>query len=153
MKPLASNDMGNKEDFVAHMLRKADKRLQSATRYYEAACATDGDFDDAANRAYYAVFFSILALHTLDGKSFRRHGQAIGEFNKVYLKNNIFDRAYGEAITDLMICRHTSDYDVAQEISQDIMRENLLMAQKIVMDIQAYCFDKYPQVEAAYRKI
>ena len=118
-----ANDIGAKEDLAAYTLRKASRRLKSAAKYYDDACKdkVDGDFDDSANRSYYAAFFAISALHVMDGKSFSRHGQAIGEFNKVYLKEKIFDRAYGEALTNMMVYRHTGDYNAKVDVTRAIM--------------------------------
>lgn len=150
-----ANDIGAKEDLAAYTLRKASRRLKSATKYYKDACndTLDGDFDDSANRSYYAAFFAISALHVMDGKSFRRHGQAIGEFNKAYLKERIFDRAYGEALTNMMVYRHTGDYNAKVDVTQGQARESLEMAHKIVGDICEYFQRNYPEVWSIYQKI
>lgn len=156
MKPPESEtDMGTKEDLAAYILRKSAKKLRSAQKDYKDACedGPDGDFDDCASRAYYAAFFAVLSLHTMDGKSFARHGQAIGEFNKVYIKNGIFDRSYGAALTKMMITRHTGDYDPKKDISKAAAKESLEMAKRIVNDIQKYFAQKYPNVWELYEKI
>lgn len=153
MKSLESEDVGTKEDFAAVALKKADERLRAAKVLYEDAVRNGGRYDDVANRTYYAVFSAIQALHVLDGKAFRRHSQAIGEFNKAYLKTEIFDRSYGEVITDLMLCRHAGDYSLKLKVTNEIARENLDAAEKIVKDIRAYCFDRFPKVEEVFKKL
>lgn len=153
MKPLEPDDIGTKEDLAAVALKKAEERLRAAAVLYDDAAAHDGSYDDVANRTYYAVFSAIQALHVLDGKTFRRHGQAIGEFNKVYLKNEVFDRAYGDVITDLMLCRHAGDYSLKLRVTKEIAEENLEGAKKIVRDIRAYCFQRSSQVKDVYQRL
>lgn len=153
MKPLESEDVGTKEDYAAVALKKSDERLRAATVLYEDAVRSGGGYDDVANRTYYAVFSAIQAIHVLDGKSFKRHSQAIGEFNKVYLRNKIFNRAYGEVITDLMLCCHAGDYSLKLKVTKEIAKENLDKAKMIVEELQAYCFGRSAKVEAVYRKL
>lgn len=153
MKPLKSDDVGTMEDFAAVALKKSDERLRAASVLYEDASTHGGTYDDVANRTYYAVFSAIQAIHVLDGKFFKRHGQAIGKFNKVYLKNEIFDRSYGDVITDLMLCRHAGDYSLKLKVTKEIAKENLDVAKKIVKDIRAYCFGRSLKIKEVYTKL
>ena len=48
-------------------------------------------FNTAVSRAYYAVFYSILAATELDGSESAKHSGVISYFNFSYLKTKIFD--------------------------------------------------------------
>lgn len=64
----------------------------------------------ANNRAYYAIFQAINAVHALDGRAFKRHKDAIANFNKDYVKTEIFPREVGRKIGEAEEIRHASDY-------------------------------------------
>ena len=47
------------------------------------------------NRAYYAIFHAINAIHALDGNGYKRHKDTIVNFNKRYVENeNILEENY-----------------------------------------------------------
>lgn len=57
----------------------------------------EGTIKDLVNyRAYYAIFHAISAIHVLDGNSYKRHKDAIGNFNKNYVKTGIFPKDYNK---------------------------------------------------------
>ena len=68
-------------------------------------------YKGANNRAYYAIFHAINAVHALDGRAFKRHKDAIANFNKDYVKTEIFPREVGRKIGEAEEIRHASDYD------------------------------------------
>lgn len=70
-----------------------------------------GEYKGANNRAYYAIFHAINAVHALKGNAFKRHKDAIANFNKDYVKTEIFSRDIGRKISEAEEIRHASDYD------------------------------------------
>ncbi len=153
---LESGDhIGTNDDLAAHMLRKSTKKLRCAEEDYKRACkdGVDGDFDDSASRSYYAVLFAIQALHAMEGKAFARHGQAVGEFNKTYIKTGVFDRSYGTIIMDMMMRRHAGDYDPKIDISKSSAKECLDWSKKITTDIKKYFTKQYSKAWRIYKKI
>ena len=42
------------------------------------------------NRAYYAIFHAINAIHAVDGNGYKRHKDTIANFNKQYVETEIF---------------------------------------------------------------
>lgn len=85
----------------------AVEKLSSAAHLHEL-----GHYNDALSRAYYAAFHAISLVFFLDGKSFSRHGQLIGAFNKDYIVTGIFPKELGKAMGKLYDARQSSDYDV-----------------------------------------
>ena len=60
------------------------------------------------NRAYYAIFH---AIHALDGNGYKLHKDIIANFDKQYIKTEIFPRKIGRKISKAEEIRHASDYD------------------------------------------
>ncbi len=62
-------------------------------------------------RAYYAIYHAVSAVHALDGKSYKRHKDALGNFNKDYVRTEVFPKDMGRKIAKAEEIRHASDYD------------------------------------------
>ena len=92
MKP--PSEKGTKKDLVLYRLETAETNLRSAKILLDA-----GDFKGGNNRAYYSIFHSISAVHAMDGNSYKRHKDAIANFNKEYIKTEIFPRTLGRKIS------------------------------------------------------
>ena len=54
------------------------------------------EFRGANNRAYYGIYHAISAVHALDGNAYKRHKDALANFNKNYVKPEIFPRKLGK---------------------------------------------------------
>jgi len=101
-----NEDIGTKEDLARHRLQTAREDLKAAKILLES-----GEYRGANNRAYYAIFHAINAVHALNGNSYKRHKDAIANFNKEYVKTGIFPREIGRKIGEAEEIRHASDYD------------------------------------------
>lgn len=60
------------------------------------------------NRAYYAIFH---AIHALDGNGYKSHKDITANFDKQYIKTEIFPRKIGRKISKAEEISHASDYD------------------------------------------
>ena len=98
--------IGTRKDLVSYRIETAKSDLKSAKILLNA-----GEYKGANNRAYYAIFHAINAVHALDGRAFKRHKDAIANFNKDYVKTEIFPREVGRKIGEAEEIRHASDYD------------------------------------------
>lgn len=83
-------DIGTRKDLVLYRLRTAKADLKAARILFAAE-----EYKGANNRAYYAIFHAINAIHALSGKAYKRHKDAIGNFNKDYVKTEIFPEKWG----------------------------------------------------------
>ena len=99
-------DIGTKKDLVLYRLQTARSDLKSAKILLAAE-----EYKGANNRAYYAIFHAINAVHAVGGMSYKRHKDAIANFNKDYVKTEIFPREMGRKIGEAEEIRHASDYD------------------------------------------
>ena len=101
-----------------------------------------GKYKGANNRAYYSIFHAINAVHALDGKSYKRHKDALANFNKNYVRTEIFDRTMGRKISDAEEIRHASDYDDFYIVVIDEVREQIEAADEIVDLLEKYCRER-----------
>ena len=79
------NDIGSNKDLALYRVETAKKDLRAANILLDA-----DEYRGANNRAYYAIFYAINAVHALNGISYKRHKDAIGNFNKEYVKMKYF---------------------------------------------------------------
>ena len=86
--------IGTRKDLVSYRIETAKSDLKSAKILLNA-----GEYKGANNRAYYAIFHAINAVHALDGRAFKRHKDAIANFNKDYVKTEIFPREANVHVT------------------------------------------------------
>ena len=127
-------DVGTKKDLMLYRLENAKSDLKSAKILYEAE-----EYKAANNRAYYAIFHSLNAVHTLSGSAYKRHKDAIGSFNKDYVKTGIFPREIGRKIGEAEEIRHASDYDDFYIASKEESEHQIAVAEEFIQLIEEYC--------------
>lgn len=96
------------------------------------------EFRGANNRAYYAIYHSISSIHALDGNAYKKHKDAIANFNKNYIKNEIFSRELGRKIAGAEEIRHASDYDDFYIATKDETKEQIETAEELIAQIEVY---------------
>ena len=64
-------DVGTQKDLCLYRIQTAKENLRSARILLDA-----DEYKGANNRAYYAIFNAINAVHALDGNAFKRHKDA-----------------------------------------------------------------------------
>lgn len=126
--------IGTKKDLVLYRLQTARSDLKSAKILLEA-----GEYRGANNRAYYAIFHAINAVHAVSGKAYKRHKDAIGSFNKDYVKTEIFPREIGRKIAEAEEIRHVSDYDDFYIASREESQRQVAVAEEFLQMAEQYC--------------
>lgn len=127
-------DTGTRKDLCLYRIQTAKENLNAA-RILLAA----GEYKSSNNRSYYAVFHAINAVHAVNGKSFKRHKDAIGNFNKDYVKNEIFPREIGRKIGQAEEIRHASDYDDFYIASCEEAELQAMTADEFIRMAEEYC--------------
>lgn len=131
---------GTKKDLVLYRIQTARTDLNSARILLSAE-----EYRGANNRAYYAIFHAINAVHALNGNAFRRHKDAIGNFNKNYVKTEIFPREIGRKISEAEEIRHASDYDDFYIATKEEAEEQIMTADELIRLIEIYCKEHLKQ--------
>uniref|UniRef100_UPI0040260C65 HEPN domain-containing protein n=2 Tax=Blautia stercoris TaxID=871664 RepID=UPI0040260C65 len=130
-------EIGTKKDLVLYRLETAKKDLKSAKVLLEI-----DDCKGANNRAYYAIFHAINAVHAVSGKAYKRHKDAIANFNKDYVKTSIFPREIGRKIGQAEEIRHASDYDDFYIASKEESERQIAVAEEFIKLSEHYCLNE-----------
>lgn len=128
------DDVGTQKDLCLYSIQAAKENLKSARILLDA-----DEYKGANNRAYYAVFNAINAVHALDGNAYKRHKDVIGNFNKNYVKTEIFPRELGRKIGEAEEIRHASDYDDFYIASREETERQIAVADEFIERIEKYC--------------
>ena len=78
-------NIGTVKDLVLYRVQTAKDDLSSARILLRA-----GEYKGANNRAYYAIFHAINAVHAVNGDAFKRHKDAIANLTRVMLRRRFF---------------------------------------------------------------
>lgn len=127
-------DIGTRADYAKACLATAGENIAEAE-----LLASEQHYGGAANRIYNAVFRAVMAVHNIDGHSYKNHKDALGQFNKLYLKEEIFPRHYGATIYEIQAARHKSDYGYQQNPSAEAIGEYIAFAKELYATLKAYC--------------
>ena len=90
---------------VDHRLQKAEDALRAAQYMYEQSMLIF-----AMNRIYYSMYYAVQALLAIKGKSFSKHGQVKGYFNREYVKSGRLPKELGRLYNKAFEYRQKFDY-------------------------------------------
>ena len=127
------NEKGSQRDLVLYRIETAKSDVKSAKILLEA-----GEYRGANNRAYYGIYHTISAIHALDGNAYKRHKDALANFNKAYVKTKIFSRELGRKISEAVEIRHASDYDDFYIATREEAEEQIETAKELLRQIEIY---------------
>lgn len=134
------DDFGTKKDLAMYRIQTAKSDLKAARILLAAE-----EYKGANNRAYYAIFHAINAIHALDGKAYKRHKDAISNFNKEYVKTEIFPREMGRKIGEAEEIRHASDYDDFYIASREEAERQAAVADEFIQLVESYSMTRFSQ--------
>ena len=96
------------------------------------------EYRGANNRAYYGIYPAISAIHALDERAYKRHKDALANFNKDYVKTEIFPRSLGKRIAEAEEIRHASDYDDFYIATKEEAQEQIATAEELIQRVENY---------------
>lgn len=73
---------------------------------------------------------------------YKRHRDAIGNFNKDYVKTEIFPREIGRKVNEVDEIRHASDYDGFYIASREETERQIAVADELIQLIEKYCMSQ-----------
>ncbi len=87
------------------LVAKAQRSLKAARRLFE-----ERDYDFAASRAYYAMFYLAEALLMKKGITFSKHGGVIAGLYEQYVKRGLLSQSHHQALHRAFEARSQGDY-------------------------------------------
>jgi len=118
--------------FVEASLGRAEKALKSAKLLEE-----NGELEDAASRAYYAMFHATRALLFSKGMNAKTHKGALSLFGEKIVKQGIMSEEYADMLRKAFDLRQKSDYEIYAETSVELVKEVIKNAEKFIERVKA----------------
>jgi uncharacterized protein (UPF0332 family) len=109
------------------MLEKASTKLGAAK-----LLAEQGYFDDAASRAYYAMFHVAQAFLLGEGLSFSKHAAVVSQFGQRFAHSGRVPVELHRHLIDAMDRRNVADYQVGSGHSQETAGEQIAWAEEFL---------------------
>ena len=119
----------------------AQYRIQQATESLDEArflLAGGKSARSVINRAYYAMFYSVLALLVYEEFSSSKHSGVLSYFNRRFIKGGIFDQSLGLGLGKAFELRQRADYRERAEPAEEQARESLAQAERFVEAVTAH---------------
>lgn len=135
-------EQGTRKDLVLYRLETAKSDVKAAKILLDAE-----EGRGANNRAYYGIYHAISAIHALDGNAYKRHKDALANFNKKYIKEEIFPRSLGRRIAEAEEIRHASDYDDFYIATVEEAEEQIKTAEELIDLVEKYVNEKVEDKE------
>jgi uncharacterized protein (UPF0332 family) len=129
-----SQDILNKQKLIAYRLKQARETLQDA----HLLTAQGGTPGSIINRAYYAMFYAVLALLTSLGKGASKHSGAIAQFDQFFVKTDEFSKDMSKAIHRAFDLRQMGDYRELFELDREQANAVLRTADQFIEAVEKH---------------
>ena len=123
----------SKKKAVRERLKQARETLGEAETLFE-----QDYWRGTINRAYYAMFYAVLALAADKGVVISKHTHAIAFLDKEFIKKGIFSKEISRALHIGFDERQTNDYGEIWDIEYTEAQNNLKEAESFVKTIEDY---------------
>lgn len=125
------------EDQLAALL---EYRIQQANETLHEAeiLFNESAYRGTINRAYYAMFYSVLALLATKKLGTSKHSGVIGLFDREFVKTGLFTRDLSRSLRLAFDCRQTHDYGELIEIDEQIAQETLNDTKTFITAVESY---------------
>jgi uncharacterized protein len=127
----------NQEILIRHRMKQAKDALEEANLLMSQSRTTLG----AVNRAYYAMFYAVLALLQFINKTPRKHSGAITLFDAEFVKKEIFPKELSINLHKAFESRQVSDYHVVEPMSREDAKEIILNASSFIRIVEDYLME------------
>ncbi|MBC8492144.1 MAG: HEPN domain-containing protein [Chloroflexi bacterium] len=124
----------DKKALARYRLDQAEESLDEA-RYLVSG---DKSPRSIINRAYYSMFYAILALLIREPFSSSKHSGILRYFNRSFIKTGILDRELGRWVNKAFELRQRVDYREYFEVTSDQADGLLENAEKFVSIVRGY---------------
>ena len=115
------------------MMAKAKDSLEVARQLHE-----QKHYNDAASKAYYAVFHSLQAILLTKELSFSKHSAVMSAFNKEFIYSGDFAKDFYTKIIRLFKDRQIGDYEYTKEIDRESSETDVADTEMIINAIEEY---------------
>ena len=122
----------NVEALVKYRIEQAEESLEAAKVLLEQKMERQ-----SVNRAYYAMFYSVLALLATRKQETSKHSGAISLFDKEFVRPGMFSKDSSRWLHNAFDLRQRSDYAIEFEVSREDAKAVLDHATVFVGEVKA----------------
>jgi uncharacterized protein (UPF0332 family) len=139
-----------KTDPLQALLRYRLDQARETLREAGILLANDA-YRGAINRAYYAMFYALLALLATKQLGTSRHSAAIALFDREFVKTGVFPAELSQALHLAFERRQTHDYGEIVEADRASAEEALAGARAFVDEVERYltAYEQAPESSRA----
>jgi len=121
-------------ELARYRLKQAEESID------EAAFLLQGKKSPRAviNRAYYAMFYAVLALLIFEPYASSKHSGVLGYFNRRFVKPGIFPEELGRILNKAFDLRQRGDYREYEELSYELVRPFVDQSRTFVQALKDY---------------
>ena len=115
-------------------------RIQQANETFHEAeiLFNQSAYRGTINRAYYAMFYSVLALLATKKLGTSKHSGVIGLFDREFVKTGFLPRDLSRALRLAFDHRQTHDYGELIEIDEEVAQETLNDSKAFISAVESY---------------
>jgi len=117
--------------FVKTSLSRAESALRSAK-----LLLVHGELEDAASRAYYAMFHATRAILFSKGLKAKTHKGVISLFGEHIVKKGVLGEEYADALRKAFDLRQKSDYEIYAVLDGKLVKETVNNAKKFIAKVK-----------------
>lgn len=119
---------------IGYRLQRARETLGDA----HLLCDRKGSLWSVINRAYYAMFYAVLALLTSVGKGASKHSGVLTLFDEHFIKSDQLPREMSKAIHKAFELRQIGDYRELATLDEEQVTEVLTLADEFVYKVDQF---------------
>ncbi len=117
---------------IDDLILKAEERIAAGWVMEE-----KGFYEDAASRAYYAMFYATSTLLWTKGLGSSKHSGIISMFNQYFVKEGLIEKEYGKMLIKGYELREMADYKM-YSITKENAEIALKRAEEFVGRVKVY---------------
>ena len=118
---------------VRYRLEQADEALEAARLLLRAEMLRQ-----SAGRAYYSMYYAVLALLAHRGLGTSKHSGALGLFDREFVKKGVFERNHSKNLHELFDLRQRADYREMYRVSHTRVESAIASAEKFISEVRKY---------------
>lgn len=118
---------------ISALLHKADKYMETIEM-----CIHISDFDSAASRAYYAIFYAAEALLLSKGIEVSTHKGVHTKFSELFIKTGYLPKELSVILKTGYDMRQLGDYETDTIITEEDAQQLFTDAQQFIAAIKTY---------------
>jgi len=122
------NVKDKKKNLALNRLKQAEESLDEAKYLYDGRKSPRS----VINRAYYAMFYYILALLIFEQYASSKHSGVLSFFNSQFVKTGLIEKNLGRAVNKAFDLRQRGDYREEIDLRREMVEPFLDQARKFI---------------------